>query len=116
MSNPHLFINQKSIISHPSRLVTASAVIYVLHFLLESKTALCENLAFWTIFTLGWAMARREVRFSWHILYFPLILYGIASTGSSLLADRRVHQAFEAMLWFKMLIFPAAVILHRNVP
>lgn len=101
---------------HSSRLISASAVIYVLHFLLEAKTALCENLAFWTIFTLGWAIARKEVRFSWHILYFPLILYGIASTGSALLADRRVHQAFEAMLWFKMLIFPAAVILHRNIP
>jgi len=99
-----------------SKLLKASAVIYVLHFLLEAKTALCENLAFWTIFTLGWAIARKEVRFSWHILYFPLILYGIASTGSALLAERRVHQAFEAMLWFKMLIFPAAVILHRNVP
>ncbi len=99
-----------------SKLLKASAVIYVLHFLLEAKTALCENLAFWTIFTLGWAIAKKEVRFSWHILYFPLILYGIASTGSALLAERRVHQAFEAMLWFKMLIFPAAVILHRNVP
>jgi putative inorganic carbon (HCO3(-)) transporter len=99
-----------------SKLLKASAVIYVFHYLLESKTALCENLAFWTILTLGWAMARKEVRFSWHILYFPLILYGVASTGSAILADRRVHQAFEGMLWFKMLIFPAAVILHRNVP
>ena len=117
MSTLHSFINHRSsFIRHSSRLVTASAVIYILHFLLEAKTALCENLAFWTIFTLGWAIARKEVRFSWHILYFPLILYGIASTGSAILADRRLHQAFEAMLWFKMLIFPAAVILHRNLP
>jgi O-antigen ligase len=117
MSKVRAFLtHHPSITNGPSRLVTASAVIYVLHFLLECKTALCENLAFWTIFTLGWAIARREVRFSWHILYFPLFLYGLASTASSMLADRRVHQAFESMLWFKMLIFPAALILYRNVP
>jgi O-antigen ligase len=73
-------------------------------------------MAFWAIFFLGWAMARREARFSFHILYYPLALYGLASTVSSMAADARIHQGFEGMLWFKMLIFPCAIILYREVP
>jgi O-antigen ligase len=110
------FPRLSSFIAHPSKLVRAAATVYVLHFLLECKIALGENLAFWSIFLTGWAIARRELRFSWHILYFPLLLYGIVSTSSALLADRRIHQGLEGMLWFKMLIFPCAVILYRNIP
>ncbi len=93
-----------------------SAVIYILHILFQGKIAPLELCAFWSIFLLGWSMARGEVHFSWHILYFPLILYGLVSTTSALLSDRRIHAYGEGMLWFKMLIFPAAVILFRTMP
>ena len=110
------FIDIGFFIDHPSPLVVTSAVIYILHILFQGKIAPLELCAFWSIFLLGWAMARGEVRFSWHILYFPLVLYGAVSTTSALLADRRLHAAGEAMLWFKMMIFPAAVILFRTMP
>lgn len=103
-------------IDHPSALVITSAVIYILHILFQGKIAPLELCAFWSIFLLGWSMARREVRFSWHILYFPLIVYGIVSTTSALLSERRLHAYGEGMLWFKMLIFPCAVILFRTMP
>lgn len=103
-------------IDHRSPLVITSAVIYILHILFQGKIAPLELCAFWSIFLLGWSMARGEVRFSWHILYFPLILYGVVSTTSALLAERRLHVYGEGMLWFKMLIFPAAVILFRTMP
>ncbi len=103
-------------IDHPSALVVTSAVIYILHILFQGKIAPLELCAFWSIFLLGWSMARGEVRFSWHILYFPLILYGLVSTTSALLSGRRIHAYGEGMLWFKMLIFPAAVILLRTMP
>jgi O-antigen ligase len=99
-----------------SALVITSAVIYILHILFQGKIAPLELCAFWSIFTLGWAIARREAAFSFHILYFPLIVYGIVSTTSALTADRRLHVYGEGMLWFKMLIFPAAVILFREMP
>lgn len=105
-----------SFIDHPSPLVVTSAVIYILHILFQGKIAPLELCAFWSIFLLGWSMARGEVRFSWHILYFPLVLYGAVSTTSALLSGRRLHAAGEGMLWFKMLIFPAAVILFRTMP
>lgn len=105
-----------SYFAHPSALVTSSALLYFLHIIFQGKIATVELGAFFAIFTLGWAVARREVRFSWHILYYPLILYGIVSTVSALAAPRRLHVFGEGMLWFKMLIFPCAVILFREVP
>jgi O-antigen ligase len=113
MSDPN---HPSSFRLHPSGLIHTAAVLYILHILLTVKTALLELTAFWAIFCLVWAIARKEARFSWHILYYPLLLYGLASTVSAIAAERRVHQAYEAMLWFKMLIFPCAVMLYRQVP
>lgn len=105
-----------SLLSHSSRLVSTAAGFYLLHIVFHAKIAPLEITALLTIATLGWALARREARFSWHIIYYPLILYGIVSSVSALTSERRVHAAGEAMLWFKMLIFPAAVILFRELP
>lgn len=99
-----------------SVLVVISALIYLCHLLGQGKTAVSELGAFWSLFFLGWALAKREIRPSFHILYYPLALYGFASSLSAAFAPRRIHDAFEAMLWFKMLIFPGAVILLRSLP
>jgi O-antigen ligase len=105
-----------SFIPHPSALVRFASLLYLLHILLIVKIALLEIMAFFAILCLGWAIARKEARFSWHILYFPLFVYGLVSTISAVFAERRIHQGFEGMLWFKMLIFPCAVVLYREVP
>ncbi|MDQ3280726.1 MAG: O-antigen ligase family protein [Acidobacteriota bacterium] len=105
-----------SFIAHPSVLVTSSAVLYFLNLIFEGKIATLELGAFWAIFTLGWAIGRGDARFSWHILYFPLALYGLVSTVSALTSGRRLHDYGEGMLWFKMLIFPCAVMLFRELP
>ncbi|HEV7241410.1 MAG TPA: O-antigen ligase family protein [Thermoanaerobaculia bacterium] len=105
-----------SLIAHHSSLVTTAALIYLLHTLLIVKIALAELTAFGAIFLLGWAIARKEARFSFHILYFPLFVYGLASTVSAIFAEERIHQGYEGVLWFKMLIFPCAVMLYREVP
>jgi O-antigen ligase len=105
-----------SFIAHRSALVTSSALLYFLHIIFQGKIATVELGAFWAIFTLGWAIARGDARFSWHILYFPLLMYGVVSTVSALSSPRRLHMWGEGMLWFKMLIFPCAVILFREVP
>jgi O-antigen ligase len=105
-----------SFIDHRSPLVRAAAVLFLLQILLIVKIALLELTAFWAIFLVGWAIAKKETRFSFHILDYPLIVYGIASTVSAMAAERRLHPWGEGMLWFKMLIFPCAVILYREVP
>jgi O-antigen ligase len=104
------------LIPHDSKLVRIAVILYILHIHLIVKIALLELTAFWSIFFLCWAVARKEAHFSWHILYYPLILYGIVSSLSSAFAETRIHASFEAMLWFKMLIFPCALMLYRQVP
>jgi O-antigen ligase len=101
---------------HRSKLVRTASVFFILQILLIVKIALLELTAFWSIFFLGWAIARKETRFSFHILDYPLFVYGLASTLSAMAAERRLHPFGEGMLWFKMLIFPCAVILYREVP
>lgn len=93
-----------------------SCVIYILHILLVQKIALAEQMAFWSIFFLGFAMYRKLIGLTWHILYYPLVLYGVVSTISAMTAPRRIHPWGEGMLWFKMLIFPAALMLLRKLP
>lgn len=105
-----------SFIAHRSALVRTSAVFYLLTLIFQGKIATLELGSFFAIFTLGWALGRRDARFSWHILYFPLALYGVVSTVSALAAPVRLHAAGEGMLWFKMLIFPCAIVLFREVP
>lgn len=86
------------------------------HIIFQGKIATLELGAFWAIFTVGYALSKKILRPSFHILYYPLALYGVVSTVSALAAPQRVHSYGEAMLWFKMLIFPCAVILYREIP
>ena len=102
--------------ARPSALLRTAAVLYILHIHLIVKIALLELTAFWSIFFLGWALARREARFSFHILYFPLFVYALISTISAVFAEQSIHHAYEGMLWFKILIFPCAIILYREMP
>ena len=101
---------------HPSGLVRAASVFLILHILFIVKIALLEFMAFFALFALTWAILKNEARFSFHILYFPLILYAVVSNVSAMAADARIHQGYDSILWFKITIFPVAVILYREVP
>jgi O-antigen ligase len=98
------------------RLVRWSAFFYLIHVVFQGKTAVSEIAAGMAPLLLGWALVKRQIRPSFHVLYYPLALYGIASTISSFLAPRAIHSFGENMLWVKMLIFPTAVILFREIP
>jgi len=69
-----------------------------------------------TLCAVGWAIARHELRPSFHILYYPLVLYGVVSTISSLVNHSTLHAFGENALWLKMAMFPAALILFRELP
>ena len=89
---------------------------YLGHLIFQGKIAGSELGAFGAIFCVGWAAVRKEIDLRWHILCYPLAIYGIASTLSALLSFRRIHQGAEGMLWFKMLIFPCALTLLLAIP
>ena len=91
--------------------------VYLGHIVYEAKPAPSEIGVAFTFICLISAMSRKLIWPSFHILYFPLAVYGIASTVSSLLAATRVHHdPLEIALWGKMLLFPAALMLFRTVP
>lgn len=93
-----------------------AAFVYLAHILTQGKIALSEVTVAATLVLVTIALFRRELRPSFHILYFPLALYGLASTVSSIANQASKHEAGEVALWLKMGIFPAALILFREVP
>jgi len=95
----------------------AASFFYLAHIVWQAKPAPSEIGVAWTFICLISAMSRRQIWPSFHILYFPLAVYGIASSISSLVAPRRVHHdPLEIALWGKMLLFAAALMLFRAVP
>jgi O-antigen ligase len=104
-----------SFIAHRSSLITTASVFYFLHIIFCVKIPGLELSAFICLGLLTWAIAKKEARFSFHILYFPLALYGLASMLSSWFSVRSSYQAYM-VLWFKILIFPVAIMLYREVP
>lgn len=96
--------------------VALAVLFYLGHLFCAGWVASSECFAFLTMATVGYALYRRLLRPSFHILYVPLALYGIVSTISALFADRRIHSLGEIALWGKLMLFPAALILFRNVP
>jgi putative inorganic carbon (HCO3(-)) transporter len=63
-----------------------------------------------------WAIYKKQIQLSSHILYFPLAVYGIDSTVSALTAPREIHAFGENALWLKMALFAMALILFREIP
>ncbi len=101
---------------HPSLIVRCAVYLYIAHILLLGKIALLELTCFWCGFYFCWAVARREARFSFHIVYFPLFVFALATTVSAIGAGSASEAFDQAIIWFKILIFPLAVMLLREVP
>jgi O-antigen ligase len=104
---------QQSVLGTPLLL---ACFFYLAHLWFQEKIALSYNMAFWAVFCFWYAVAKRYVRLSFHILYYPLALYGLVSMISAAASGRHIHQIGEPMLWFRMLIFPVAITLYRVVP
>ena len=98
------------------RPVLVAIVCYLGHLFCAGWAASSEIFAFFAMLSLGIALTRRVIRPSFHILYVPLVLYGIVSTISSIASPRAIHLFGESALWGKILLFPTALILFREVP
>lgn len=98
------------------RALRFAAALYLLHILAQGKTALSELTAFLALVFLGFAIGRGNVRPTFHIIYFPLFLYAAASTLSAVVNGATIHAFADAITWFKIMLFPAALILFRSIP
>lgn len=96
--------------------VTLAIVFYLGHLICAGWVASSEGFVALTLAAFGWALYRRQIRFTWHILYVPLLAYGIVSTTSALAAPREIHSFGENALWLKMALFPTALSLFRQIP
>jgi len=107
---------QPSVFSSQPFAVSLALFFYLGHLLCAGWVASSEIGLFAAVLTVAYCLWRRLLRPSFHILYFPLIVYGLDSTISAVTSDRSVHAFGESALWMKMLVFPTALILFRNVP
>ncbi len=96
--------------------VALAIVFYLCHLLCAGWVASSECFVAFALMAFLWALYRRQTHVTFHILYVPLIAYGIASTASALAASRAIHSFGENALWLKMLLFPVALTLFRQVP
>jgi O-antigen ligase len=96
--------------------VALAVLFYIGHLFCQGWVASSECFAFLTMGMVAYCLYRRLLTPSFHIIYVPLAMYGVVSTLSALFAERRIHSFGEIALWGKMLLFPAALILLRNVP
>ncbi len=99
----------------PTAVVLAIA-FYCSHLICSGWIASSESWVAFSMMAFLWALYWKQIPLSWHILYFPLAVYGIDSTVSALTAPRAIHAFGENALWLKMSLFPVALILFRRVP
>jgi len=96
--------------------VALAIAFYLCHLICAGWVASSECFVAFALMAFLWALYRRQIRLTFHILYVPLIAYGIASTVSALAAFRAIHSFGENALWLKMMIFPMSLTLFRVVP
>ncbi len=96
--------------------VALAVLFYIGHLFCSGWVASSEIFAFATMAAVGWALYKRLLVPSFHILFFPLALYALDSTISSFVASRHIHSFGEGALWGKLALFAFALILLRNVP
>lgn len=96
--------------------IVVAVVCYLGHLLFAPFAFSSEFWVFICLLAFLSALGRGVLRPSFHILYVPLALYGVASTMSAIAAERSIHMWADSALWGKMLLFPAALILFREVP
>jgi len=96
--------------------VVLAIFFYLGHLFCSGWVATSEIGTIAAVFCVAYAIWKKQIEPSFHILYFPLALYGVDSTISALSSFRQEHAFGESALWLKMLLFPTALILFRNVP
>lgn len=89
---------------------------YLAHLFCAGWIATSESGVAFALMAFAYALYRRQIRPSFHILYFPLAVYALDSSISALAAPRAIHAWGENVLWLKVCLFPLALVLFRQVP
>jgi O-antigen ligase len=99
-----------------SAALTLCTFWYCYHLLSSGWVAGSELSVFLAMCCFAVALWRHDIAVRFHILWYPLFLYALMSTISSFAAGRHLHAFGEQALWIKMLLFPMALTLFREIP
>jgi O-antigen ligase len=88
---------------------------YLVHLLCAPFIATSEGAVAWAIIFSLSAFSRGLIRPHWHILYYPLALYALASSLSAIAAPRSIHLGADLITWLKFLLLPLALMIFREV-
>jgi len=93
-----------------------SAVLYLLHILLQGSISGSQIALGLSIVSLMFAIAKKQVDLRFHPLYFPLILFIVASVISALFSATRVNSLLDVGEVYSFLAFPLGLALYRSIP
>jgi len=96
--------------------VVLAIFFYLAHIICSGWVASSEGFFAFSLMAFAWAVYKKQIVLSSHIIYLPLIVYAIDSTISALAARREIHAFGEQALWLKICIFSVALILFREIP
>src|SRR5262249_40580400 len=99
----------------PNPLVVAT-LAYLGHLLLAPFVFDSEFFVFVMFLAFFIALGRHLIHLSFHILYLPLILYGVASSASALASHGSVHMWRDSVTRWQMFVVAGALVLFRAVP
>src|SRR2546423_1499925 len=109
-----LITHYSSLRSRYTPIVLWACFFYLGHLVFQARTAPSEIGAFAAWYWTLWAIARRQMRASFHIVEFPLVLFALATTISVCLPG---HPKMGGQVIIpKILLFFAAIIILREVP
>jgi len=96
--------------------IVLAIFFYLAHIICSGWVASSEGFVAFSMMAFLWALYRKQIKLSSHILFFPLVVYAIDSTVSALAAPAEIHAFGENALWLKIALFAMALILFREVP
>ena len=98
------------------RALLVSAVLYLLHLLLQGSISGSQIALGLSIVALMVAIIKKQTEVRFHPLYFPLILFIIASILSSLFSATRMNSLADVGEAYSFLAFPLGLTLYRSIP
>ncbi len=99
-----------------SLLVQGAILTYLAHILCQGWIASSEGFLFISMALLLAAIYRGEIEPRFHVLYFPLALFVIASFASAIASPHPIRAIRDTSEWYTFLGFPLALTLYRAVP
>jgi O-antigen ligase len=96
--------------------VQLAGAFYLFHLMCQGWIASSEIFLGAAVLCAAWAVWKGHLEPAFHPIYFPLVLFLIASVTSSLLAPRPGYSLLHVSELHTFLTFPLAIVLYHSYP